>query len=105
MVRIGRIIVIRKAEAVPRIEPADVRVKPILSTTDIDGRMIPADILPGHGRAPFQSGPWRFILVRRRSFCIKPIEWKTRRYLEVREAPPGTREGRRCNSSAHARPN
>ena len=38
MMGVRRIIVVRKTEAVPRIEPPDLRVKPITGATDVDRR-------------------------------------------------------------------
>ena len=47
MMSIGRIIMVRKTEAVPRVEPVDLGVKTLLSSTDIDfGGLYPD---PAHG--------------------------------------------------------
>jgi hypothetical protein len=52
MMGIGWVVVVRKAEAVPRVEPADLRVKTIMGSTDIEFSGLYPDRV--HGSASFR---------------------------------------------------
>jgi hypothetical protein len=65
MMGIGWIIVVRKAEAVPRVEPAYFRVEAIMGSTDIDFCGLYPD--RGHGFPSFRLSSSRLSLISRAS--------------------------------------